>query len=120
MVHQAVEEDPNENLPAGLLQGHPDVRFFIDEAASASLTRIQNPWLVGPVEWTERSVRKAVIWLSNKAAKPILKLQESDYNEFGLGEILTEVGPAYDINIRVFNQTQHTITGWPGGKPKAG
>ncbi|QXD23552.1 glucosamine-6-phosphate deaminase [Opitutia bacterium ISCC 51] len=119
VVQQAVEEEPNENLPAGLLQGHPDVRFFIDESASESLTRIRNPWLVGPVEWTDRSIRKAVIWLSNKAKKPILKLQDSDYNEFGLGEILTDVAPAYDINIRVFNQTQHTITGWPGGKPDA-
>lgn len=119
VVKQAVEEEPNENLPAGLLQGHPDVRFFIDEPASESLTRVCNPWLVGPVDWIERSVRKAVIWLSNQAKKPILKLQDSDYNEYGLGDILTEVAPAYDINIRVFNQTQHTITGWPGGKPDA-
>ncbi len=119
VVQQAVEEEPNENLPASLLQCHPDVRFFIDDSASESLTRIRNPWLVGPVEWTDRSIRKAVIWLSNQANKPILKLQDSDYNEFGLGEILTEIAPAYDINIRVFNQTQHTITGWPGGKPDA-
>ena len=26
---------------------------------------------------------------------------------------------AYQVNIKVFNQLQHTITGWPGGKPKA-
>jgi glucosamine-6-phosphate deaminase len=119
VVQQAVEQQPNENLPASLLQGHPDVRFFIDEPASEALTRIRIPWLVGPVDWTDRTVRKAVLWLSNKAGKPILKLQDSDYNEFGLGELLTEVGPAYDVNIRVFNQTQHTITGWPGGKPDA-
>jgi glucosamine-6-phosphate deaminase len=25
--------------------------------------------------------------------------------------------PAYQLNIRIFNQLQHTITGWPGGKP---
>lgn len=119
VVHQAVEEQPNENLPAGLLQGHPNVRFFIDEPAASALTRIKNPWLVGPMEWSDASIRKAVLWLSDSVKKPILKLQDSDYNECGLGELLTEVGPAYDLNIRVFNQTQHTITGWPGGKPEA-
>jgi glucosamine-6-phosphate deaminase len=119
VVKQAVEDQPNENLPAGLLQGHTDVRFFVDESASTALTRIKIPWLVGPVEWSDKSIRKAVLWLSDSAKKPILKLQDSDYNEFGLGELLTEVGPAYDLNIRIFNQTQHTITGWPGGKPDA-
>lgn len=119
VVQQAAEEPPNENLPAGLLQGHPEVRFFIDEPAASALTRIRNPWLVGTMDWTNASIRKAVLWLSNSVGKPILKLQDSDYNECGLGELLTEVGPAYDLNIRVFNQTQHTITGWPGGKPEA-
>lgn len=119
VVHKAVEEPPNENLPAGLLQGHPDVRFFIDETAAEALTRVRIPWLVGPVEWTSQTIRKAVLWLSKRVDKPILKLQDSDYNENGLGELLTEIGPAYDLNIRVFNQTQHTITGWPGGKPDA-
>lgn len=119
VVQQATEEPPNENLPAGLLQGHPEVRFFIDEPAASALTRIRNPWLVGTMDWTNASIRKAVLWLSNSVGKPILKLQDSDYNECGLGELLTEVGPAYDLNIRVFNQTQHTITGWPGGKPEA-
>jgi glucosamine-6-phosphate deaminase len=27
------------------------------------------------------------------------------------------LGTAYDINIKVFNELQNTITGWPGGKP---
>jgi len=26
---------------------------------------------------------------------------------------------SYDLNIRMFNVLQHTITGWPGGKPNA-
>ncbi|HEX9781238.1 MAG TPA: glucosamine-6-phosphate deaminase [Opitutaceae bacterium] len=119
VVRQAVEGRPSESLPASLLQGHPDVRFFVDEAASEELTRFRSPWLVGPVEWTPRMVRKAVLWLSHVAQKPILKLQDSDYNEHSLGELLTGAGGAYDLNIAVFNQTQHTITGWPGGKPNA-
>ncbi len=119
VVQAAVEGKPNENLPASLLQGHPDVRFFVDGTAAEELVRIKLPWLVGPVEWEPRTIRKAVLWLSNTAKKPILKLQESDYNENGLGDLLIHSGPAYDLNIIVFNQTQHTITGWPGGKPNA-
>src|SRR5690606_18201447 len=34
-------------------------------------------------------------------------------------QLATEKGPAYDINIKVFNKLQHSITGWPGGKPNA-
>ena len=119
VLRQAVEEQPTENLPASLLQGQPDVRFFVDEAASEALTRFRIPWLVGPVSWTAPTIRSAVLWLSHAVKKPILKLQDSDYNENGLGDLLTEVGTAYELNIKVFNQTQHTITGWPGGKPNA-
>ena len=119
VVRDAVEGVPDENLPASLLQGHPDVRFFIDPTASEELIRIRLPWLVGPVDWTPRLIRKAILWLSDTVKKPILKLQESDYNENGLGELLIDSGPAYDLNIAVFTQPQHTITGWPGGKPNA-
>ena len=119
VVQAAVEGKPNENLPASLLQGHSDVRFFVDGTAAEELIRIKLPWLVGTANWEPRTIRKAVLWLSNPVKKPILKLQESDYNENGLGDLLIHSGPAYDLNIIVFNQTQHTITGWPGGKPDA-
>lgn len=63
--------------------------------------------------------KKAVIWLSRKLQKPILKLTEEDYNANGMAQLITDQGTAYDINIKVFNILQHSITGWPGGKPKA-
>ena len=77
----------------------------------------ESPWLLGPVEWDECKVRKAVIWLARKLDKAILKLTDEDYNEEGLQDLLAERGPAYDINIKVFRHLQSTITGWPGGKP---
>jgi len=46
-------------------------------------------------------------------------LTDEDYNQNGMSDIVTDQGPAYNVNIRVFNQVQHTITGWPGGKPNA-
>ena len=41
VIRKAVEEPPTENLPASFLQGHPDVRFFIDAGASKALTRLK-------------------------------------------------------------------------------
>jgi glucosamine-6-phosphate deaminase len=64
-------------------------------------------------------MRKAVVWLCRKVDKPVLKLTDEDYNENGMGDLITQRGPAYGINLKIFNELQHTITGWPGGKPNA-
>ena len=65
-------------------------------------------------------VRKAVVWLCETVKKPILKLTYQDYIENSLGEMLEAIQKSYHaINIEVFNDLQHTITGWPGGKPNA-
>lgn len=119
VVQQAVEGPVTELIPASYLQGHPDATFVIDEPAGTALTRINAPWLVDEVEWTPALVRKAVIQLALSTGKPVLKLTNKEYNENGLSSLLALYGNPYDINIKVFNQLQHTITGWPGGKPGA-
>lgn len=117
MVAKAVEGPTTEAISASFLQDHEDARFFIDEGASRELTRIKLPWLVGPASWTPRETRRAMVWQAFKIKRPILKLVDEHYNENGLSDLLSEQGPAYQLNIRIFNQLQHTITGWPGGKP---
>jgi glucosamine-6-phosphate deaminase len=119
IVKQMVEGAVTEMLPASALQKHPNVSFIFDTASAAELTRIKTPWLTGSVRWSNKMTRKAVFWLCEKLDKPILKLTERDYNDNGLDELVAEAGPANKINIRVFNELQHTITGWPGGKPNA-
>ena len=57
--------------------------------------------------------------LALELKKPVLKLTNKDYNDNGLSDLLASYGQAYEINIEVFNQLQHSITGWPGGKPNA-
>ncbi|RZK80610.1 MAG: glucosamine-6-phosphate deaminase, partial [Pedobacter sp.] len=69
--------------------------------------------------WDEVLTRKAVIWLANTLKKPILKLTDDDYNNHGMAQLALDNGPVYNINIHIFNKLQHTITGWPGGKPNA-
>ncbi len=119
IVRETVEGSINASIPATFLQHHTQTEVILDEAAAAELTRIKTPWLAGPIKWNNFLIKKAVIWLSLKLAKPILKLTEEDYREFGMNDILVEIGTAYNVNIRVFNQIQHTITGWPGGKPNS-
>jgi len=121
VVKRMVEGEVTDTVPATYLQRHPSVQVVLDEAAGAELTPRKTPWLLGlPCNWHDPAlVRKALTWLARTVTKPILKLTDEDYNENGLSELLAQSGPAYDINIRVFNELQHTITGWPGGKPHA-
>ena len=119
VVARAVEGPVTDAVSASFLQEHDDARFFIDRGASRELTRVKLPWLVGPVKWSPSETRRAVCWLSSSMKRPVLKLTDEDYNEHGLSDLLSEQGPAYKLNINIFNQLQHTISGWPGGKPNA-
>jgi glucosamine-6-phosphate deaminase len=119
IIKRLVEEKQNDLVPASCLQSHPNINVIIDEAAAAHLTRIRTPWLVGNCKWSDRMIKRAVFWLCEKVNKPVLKLTSQDYNDNGMNDLITERGTAYDINIKVFNELQHTITGWPGGKPNA-
>ena len=118
-VAKAVEGTVTSDTPASYLQLHPNASFILDETAASMLTRIKTPWLVDSVNWDRNMIKKAVTHLSLTLKKPVLKLTSKDYNEQGLSELLSLYGQAYEINIEVFNYLQHTITGWPGGKPNA-
>lgn len=119
VIRGAVEGIVTELNPASYLQTHPNALFVIDEAAASELTRMKTPWLVDSVVWDNKMKKKAVTHLSLTLSKPVLKLTDRDYNDNGMSDLLAQHGQAYDINIDVFNQLQHTITGWPGGKPNA-
>jgi glucosamine-6-phosphate deaminase len=119
IVAQAIEGDVTEMIPATFLQNHTNVKFYLDDAASVELTKIKTPWLAGICQWDDKLVAKAVIWLSLKLQKPLLKLTDEDYINHGLSELIAEYNSAYTLNIEIFNKLQHTITGWPGGKPNA-
>ncbi len=118
-VAKAVEGPITSDIPATYLQQHPNTLFILDETAASLLTRIKTPWLVDAVTWDRNMIKKAVTHLSLHLGKPVLKLTSKDYNEHGMSDLLSLYGQAYDINIEVFNYLQHTITGWPGGKPNA-
>lgn len=114
-----IEGEVNPAIPASALQDHSNIEITLDEGAASELTRVNTPWLVGTCVWTPKFVRKAVLWLCQKMQKPILKLTYQDYIDNYLGQLMDEVGPYHKINIQVFNDLQHTISGWPGGKPNS-
>ena len=117
VIKKSAEDDATEHVPASLLQNHDDVNFVIDEAAAAELTRIKSPWLTGDCEWTPKMIKKAVVNMALKLKKPVLSLTNSDYNEYGLSDLLVEEGDAYGINLKVYYMLRDSISGWPGGKP---
>ena len=119
ILKKTIEGDVSSSVPATYLQNHHNTTFILDEAASEELTRVKTPWLVTSCIWTDELKLKAVLWLSKLTNKSILKLTNKDYNNNGMSGLLSAVGSAYDLNIVMFNKMQHTITGWPGGKPNA-
>ena len=118
-VRQAIEAPASDTVPASFLQSHKESKFVLDLSSAEHLTRLSTPWLVTSCEWDDKLIRRAIVWLCRITGKPILKLTNKDYNDNGLSELLALFGSAYNVNIKIFNDLQHTITGWPGGKPNA-
>ena len=119
VIKKATEDDDNEHVPASLLQNHDDVTFIVDEGAAAELTRNKSPWLTGDCDWTPKMTKKAVVNMALKLKKPVLSLTNTDYNEYGLSDLLVEKGDAYEINLQVYYMLRNSITGWPAGKPNS-
>ena len=116
VIQKSVEGNVSDQVPASFLQEHGNCKFVLDEGAAQELTRFKTPWLTGEIEWTEKTIRKAVCSMALEAGKPILMLTSNDYNNHGLSDLMVKFGSVHDINLRVFNGMRDTITGWPGGK----
>ncbi len=116
VIQKAVEGIVTEQIPASLLQQHNDTTFVLDEIAASELTRFKSPWLTGECEWTPKMMKKAVVNMALKLGKPVLSLTNTDYNDFGLSDLLVEKGDVYEINLQVYYMLRDSITGWPGGK----
>src|SRR5262245_15562267 len=114
IVHKAVEGPMTDAVTASFLQEHKDATFLLDEAAAGSLTALSRPWVVGPIEWAPALIRRAVIWLSLKVGKALLKLSDDDFREHELYELLREHGPAERLGRLVFDQMMATICTHPG------
>ncbi len=119
IIRRSVEGEINPDVAATYLQKHRNATFYVDPAASADLTRIKTPWVVGEVSWTRDLEIRAVIWLSGMTGKSVLKLDNRDYREHHLSSLLARYGSAGPINGEVFNCLIAKIRGrskLPSGK----
>lgn len=125
IVKKAIEGPITTDVAASYLQEHPNSTFILDRSAAEQLVRFKCPWVIKGVShelhsgFDEQMITKAVVWLSEKVGKPILRLTDSDYENNSLASLLRQEGEAYKVNIGVFQRLKETITGWPaGGKPQ--
>jgi glucosamine-6-phosphate deaminase len=116
IVQKAVEGPPTDSIAASFLQQHPDATFILDEPAAGYLTSRARPWVIGPVQWTPRLIRRAVIWLAQTVNKALLKLSDDDFREHHLYELIREHGPAEALGRRVFEEMMGTISTHPAGR----
>jgi len=123
IVRRIVEEPATQDLVISFLQTHENATLFVDTAAAAKLTCIETPWLLTGdnslirLDWTEEQMRRAVIWLALRMQKPILRLEDGDYRDNNLSQLLDLFdGKVHEINLKVHHFLRIAITGWPGGR----
>jgi glucosamine-6-phosphate deaminase len=116
ITYKAAELPPTEAITASFLQEHPDATFVLDAAAAADLTAVKRPWVVGPCAWTPEMIRRAVVNLSLSAKKGLQKLNDDDFRDHHLYDLLREKGPAERIGEDVFHDRLETIKPYPAGK----
>ena len=119
IAKKSAEHDVTSLIPSTYLQNHKNTTLVLDNQSASELTRFKTPWLVGTCDWIDSMKRRAIVWLCETTGKSILKLTDEYYNKNGLSDLLALEGSSYDLNIKMFNHFQNTITGWPGGKPGA-
>jgi len=116
VVQKSLENEPSEAVTASFLQAHRDTVFLLDQAAAGELTVFRRPWEVSVVHWTPERISQAVIWLSLKVGKALLKLSEEDFREHHLYDLLREHGPAEALGERIFHDRSATVQPYPAGK----
>jgi len=119
IVRRAVEGDVDVEVAATFLQSHPATTFYVDRAAAAELTRVATPWLLDEVQWSEESMVRSVVWLSQQTGKGILKLTQRDYADHKMSSLVARHGSPGAVNGLVFNILGAKIRGksrLPAGK----
>lgn len=118
IIRQACEGEISERVPASFLQEHGDASVLVDGAAGRELTDVATPWLLGNVEWSDRMIKRAMLWLCEKSDKALLKLDDDDFRNHNLHLLLRHHGPAQTIAHRVFRWMMDTINYHPAGRDK--
>ena len=116
IIREMAEQPVSDRVPASYLQEHPDAMVLVDAAAAGQLTGEKTPWALGNVHWDDHAIKRAVLWLSERTGKALLKLTDDDFREHNLHQLLRHHGPAQKIAHRVFRWMMDTIEYHPGGR----
>ncbi len=116
IVHDLLEGSITDRVPASYLQDHREATVWLDGAAADKLTAVSTPWVLGNLEWTPPLVKRATLWLASQTNKALLKLDDDDFREHNLHQLLRHYGPAHRLAQRVFAEMMETIEYHPAGK----
>jgi glucosamine-6-phosphate deaminase len=116
IVNETLEGAISDRVPASYLQEHADARALLDLPAAGLLTSVARPWLVEKVQWDERLIKSAVLWLCERTGKALLKLHDDDFREHDLHQLLRHHGPAQKLAHKVFRWMLDTIEYHPAGR----
>lgn len=116
IIRDTIEGPATERIPASLLKEHNDATIILDTAAARELTIRKTPWAKQRLVWDAGLVKRAVLWLSDKTGKALLKIDDEDFRQHGLHQLLREQGPAQNLCQRVFRWMLDTIETHPAGK----
>ncbi|MCA9129380.1 MAG: glucosamine-6-phosphate deaminase, partial [Planctomycetales bacterium] len=116
IIRETLEGNISDRVPASYLQEHVDARALLDMPAAGELTGISLPWLLEKVDWNESLIKRAVLWLCETTGKALLKLDDEDFRQHDLHQLLRHHGPAQQLSHRVFRWMLDTIEYHPAGK----
>lgn len=118
IVCEMLEGSITDRVPASFLQEHSDANVLLDLPAAGGLTGVSMPWLIENVNWNEVLIKRATLWLCEQTGKALLKLDDEDFRQHDLHQLLRHYGPAQKLAHRVFRLMQETIEYHPAGKSK--
>lgn len=116
IISEVVQGPVTDRVPASFLQEHNDTMVLLDDSAAKELTGYATPWLTGNIDWTEESIKKAVLWLCEQTQKALLMLDDDDFRNHNLHQLLRHHGPAQSLAHQVFHWMMNTIEHHPAGK----
>ena len=116
IIRETAEGPVTERIPATYLKDHSDATVLLDTAAAGMLTAQHTPWMCGNVKWNPSLIKRAVHWLCEKTGKALLKLDDEDFRENSLHQLLRNYGSAQAIGHRVFRWMMDTIEYHPVGR----
>lgn len=109
ILQRAAEEEPNVEVTATYLQLHSNAAIYIDTAAAGELTRIKTPWVVRQLDWNDELAKRAVIWLSERVGKAIMRLEQADFHRHYLHSLTYAYPNTDDLCKKVFENLRQKI-----------